>query len=189
MSINDVVLLLPPPTKPSEIPARVDWQTIENSTGALPADYKEFVERFGTGKVDDFITICNPFSANTFVNLASFGDLARRGIEREVASESWSRVGELNPATLKPFGTTDNGDRLAWVARGEPDDWKVMVLSARSTEVDFFEGCMTEFIAAVLRGEVRSNVFPEDFPSEHPQFVSGVAFGTCEPPGTTQGHE
>lgn len=35
----------------------------------LPLDYKKFINKYGTGSINDFIWILNPFSENENLNL------------------------------------------------------------------------------------------------------------------------
>ncbi len=174
MSLAKLVSLLPPPKVASEVPRPPPWADVERQLGPLPADYKQFVECYGTGTIDNFITICNPFSANRFINLVSYSALARRALEEEVRSTSWSTVAPaLDVSRLLPFGGTDNGDRIVWVTDGPPDAWRVMVLDSRGPFLDHFDGGMSEFLARVLEGTFRSNVLASDFPGDTPEFTPG----------------
>jgi hypothetical protein len=69
MSLEALEEILQKPMEPNE-PGRPDeWSLVEEQLGiGLPADYKQFIEGFGTGNIDDFILILNPFSAHKFVN-------------------------------------------------------------------------------------------------------------------------
>jgi len=62
--------LLPPPADPVE-PGRPDgWPAVERSLGtALPGDFKAFTERYGSGTVDAFLYLFNPFTAGQDGNL------------------------------------------------------------------------------------------------------------------------
>jgi hypothetical protein len=62
--------LLTPPADPVE-PGRPDgWAAVEAAIGTeLPGDFKAFTERYGSGKVDDFLYLFNPFTAGQDGNL------------------------------------------------------------------------------------------------------------------------
>src|SRR5215216_143821 len=67
--------LLPPPADPVE-PGRPDgWAAVEATLGTrLPADFKAFTERYGSGTVDDFLYLFNPFAAGQDGNLLAEKD-------------------------------------------------------------------------------------------------------------------
>jgi hypothetical protein len=62
--------LLPPPADPVE-PGRPDgWAEVETAIGTqLPGDFKAFTELYGSGMVDDFLYLFNPFAAGQDGNL------------------------------------------------------------------------------------------------------------------------
>jgi hypothetical protein len=62
--------LLPPPADPVE-PGRPDgWAEVEGALGTeLPADFKAFTELYGSGTVDDFLYLFNPFTTGQDGNL------------------------------------------------------------------------------------------------------------------------
>lgn len=43
----------------------------------LPLDYKKFINKYGTGSINDFIWILNPFSENENLNLIKKGHVIR----------------------------------------------------------------------------------------------------------------
>jgi hypothetical protein len=62
--------LLPPPAEALE-PGRPDgWPAVEAALGTgLPSDFKAFTELYGSGKVDDFLYLFNPFTQGPDGNL------------------------------------------------------------------------------------------------------------------------
>lgn len=175
MSIEQLSAVLTPPPSPVETPRHAeDWAAAEAELGTpLPADYKAFVERYGTGAVDDFLWVFNPFSANEHVNLVSGGRTRLDGL-RSLRDEFDVEIGhELFPAAggLLPFGATDNGDVLFWEAAGEPETWTVIVRDARAPEYERFGSNMTGFLHDILSRKEVCGIFPESFPDEHPVFT------------------
>lgn len=50
--------LLPPPSSGGDT---VDWEQIERTTGlAFPADYRELVELYGGGEIDEYLSVSTP---------------------------------------------------------------------------------------------------------------------------------
>src|SRR5215216_123968 len=73
-SLNVLTTLMPPPPTPSEPPNEGGWQSVEARLGMeLPEDYKQFITHYGTGAVDTFLWVLNPFSTNTHLNLFDEG--------------------------------------------------------------------------------------------------------------------
>jgi hypothetical protein len=140
--------------------------------GKLPSDYKAFIERYGSGTIDHFLWVLNPFSANKNANLLEQRESILNAV-RELKKD-WPDQHPYNlfpePSGLLPFGGSDNGDMVFWLTDGEPDEWRVVVNAARDPEYDRFDCNMTDFLAGILTRRIRSIVFPDGFPSPQPVF-------------------
>lgn len=164
--------ILVPPEAPVENGYVGGWEQAESELGVpLPQDYKTFIDAYGSGQIDEFIWIFNPFSKNENLQL-----IRQLTIQSAVLSELVA-LGEnvpysVFPATggVIPFGITDNGDLLFWKTSEAPSEWTVAVNDSRSPEWQEFRGSMTEFLASLLHGKVRCKFFPEDFPRRRPVF-------------------
>ncbi|NHA00289.1 hypothetical protein G5V59_09735 [Nocardioides sp. W3-2-3] len=75
-------------------------------------------------------------------------------------------------AEILPWAISDNGDVCYWVRRPEspPDLWTVVVNDNGGPDWEPFDGTATEFLAAVFTRRLRSEIFPDDFPGEDPEF-------------------
>ena len=119
---------LPPPAHPVE-PGRPDgWAEVEGALGTgLPSDFKAFTELYGSGMVDDFLYLFNPFAAGEDGNLLFEKDRVLAGY-RQIRAKYPERLA-LPPfpeeGGVLPLGRTDNGDELYWVTEGDPDGWAV----------------------------------------------------------------
>jgi hypothetical protein len=160
--------LLPPPAEPLE-PGRPDgWAEVEAALGTgLPSDFKAFTELYGSGKVDDFLYLFNPFTQGQDGNL-----LAEK--ERVLAAYRQTRQRFPDRLPLPPFpdeggvlplGRTDNGDELYWVTEGQPDDWPVAVLESRAAFQEVHPMPVTGLLAALAANQLTSRVFPHDIVS------------------------
>jgi hypothetical protein len=175
MSVSDVARLITPPNNPNEAPQQRDWSKIEAQLAtSLPEDYKEFVDLYGTGKIDNFLWIFNPFSQNENINLAT-----QVRVQLTALSELQT-YGEVlpyklfpDPNGIFPFGITENGDVLYWNAVGQPEVWTVLVNEARSPDWEAFGMTMTEFLFKVLSRQIHPSAFPSAFPSDTPSFIRG----------------
>ena len=172
--ISSLTKLMRPPDNPSETPNGGGWESVEARLGIeLPLDYKEFVASYGTGSVDNFLWVLNPFSQNENLNLDNQAKI-RLHAQRQFSEES----GLKNPHSLHPdanglfpWGVTDNGDVLYWRGKGDPSTWEVAVCESRASQWREFKLSVGEFLAALVTGELVVDIFPDGFPSEAPQFV------------------
>jgi hypothetical protein len=172
--IKTLTDLMSPPTKPSDPPTPEGWDEVEAALGfKLPGDYKQFVSTFGTGAVDGFLWVLNPFSRNPHLNLIEDAR-STLSAEREFAEEAGPRIPyPLYPDAngLFPWGGTDNGDVLYWLRTGDPTAWSVVVRESRGPDWCEYKMSTTEFLACVLTRDIICDIFPDDFPSDAPRFV------------------
>jgi hypothetical protein len=171
---SNMEMIISPPVVPNEAPQCEEWGEIERKLGiALPTDYKYFLERYGSGRIDEFISIFNPNASNKFLNFNHQIE-EQLNVIRELKAEGSEVVPfEIFPAEggLLPFGKTDNGDVLFWVTVGQADTWSVAVNASRSPEWQVFSCGMVEFLSSILRKHESCSIFPNDFPSDTPIFV------------------
>lgn len=168
MSFIELLAVATPPV--NRAAAEVyEWLDVERRIGTpLPSDYKAFIDRYGLGKLGDFIVVFTPSDQSPHVNL---GIQIRQKLDtlKQLASE-WGE--ELPyplypaPGGLLPFGATDNGDVLYWLTSGSPDRWTVVVNEARGPDYDHHYCSMTTFLAEVISGQRRCRIFPRSFPTE-----------------------
>jgi len=186
MSIDSLLRLIPPPEDPAEAALSGQWAPVEAQLGlTLPADYKAYIQRYGTGCFGDFLWPFNPISKNKNLNLF---DQIR--IRLKEAVEDAARVGAASlyppfnhypqPGGLLPWGCTDNGDTLFWLTSLESGSWPIVIYECRAPEYDRFDGDMTEFIADVMFGRYHCPIFPENFSDVQTTFRSVTRQGQHE---------
>jgi hypothetical protein len=157
--------LLPPPAAPVE-PGRPDgWPAVEQRLGtALPTDFKAFTERYGSGTVDDFLYLFNPFAAGEDGNLLVEKDRVLDGY-RQTRARFPDRL-PLPPfpdeGGVLPVGRTDNGDELYWVTDGDPDDWPLALLASRAALQELHRMPVTGFLAALAANHLASHILPHE---------------------------
>jgi hypothetical protein len=171
MAIESVERILGRPAAPQEVPGANAWVSVESELGTtLPDDYKAFIESFGTGTIDEFVVVFNPFSRNKFVNLLERGRVELQAY-RQLKGGHYVHEVFPSPGGLLPFASTDNGNVFYWKTSGSPNWWTVVVYEARGPKYYEFKGGMAEFLTAVLTRAVKCDVLPRDFPSDRPAFV------------------
>ena len=175
--LKDLTELLPPPTTPLEVPTADDWLQTERSLGFLPSDYRQFIELYGTGQIDEFVWIFSPSTTNEYVNLQSQVTAILRGLadSADQFPDVFGMPRHPEPGGLLPFGSTDNGDNLFWVTKGPPDEWTVAVMGPRSPDIYKYNVGLVAFLRQLLSDEIQCKVFPEEFPADSPlEFASRV---------------
>lgn len=169
MAISQLIKVLQPPANPSENTG--DWQAVEKQMGTeLPAEYKTFIETYGTGIIGRFIYIWNPFAEEQFVNLIS-----RSSSDNNLFAEfilEWTDIerNRLFPFPVFPekfgvlsFGSTRNGDTLFWRTHGKPDEWSVMVWKIRSSRFELHDISMSRFLYFMITDERYNTLLREAY--------------------------
>jgi len=157
---------------PSDAPHPSAWPSVELELAVrLPDDYKEYIEIYGSGGIDGFLWIFNPFSGNENLNLKR-QVVRQRQVLADLRSQGEALPYDAFPLQggILPFGVTDNGDVLFWKTERRADDWTVVVNESRSPAWERFDLSMCGFLQGVLAGQVRCNIFPRTFPGPSPLF-------------------
>jgi hypothetical protein len=146
--------LLAPPVHGGDA---VDWEEIERTTRLVfPADYREFVESYGGGEIDEYLSISTPP-----VPGSPYGDLLDRA-DPVLSDRDCGELGALlSPGALPPllpFAETADSDVAFWLRAGAPDGWRLAVFRRQTphgtNRWTVFHGGMASFCVAVLTGEV-----------------------------------
>lgn len=172
MSIARLTKILEPPTRVEEV-SLTAWESVRSSLGQLPSDYREFIDTYGCGVVDDFLSVFGPWPRNEFLSIVVQAHVILDGLA--VSAARYPDVFKMprfpEPGGYLPFAGSDNGDSLFWVTEGDPESWTVAVMGPRSSESFFYDGSMTAFFCDVLERTIRCPMFPSDFPTvDHPSF-------------------
>jgi hypothetical protein len=157
--------LLPPPADPVEPGRPNGWSAVERSLGTgLPSDFMAFTELYGSGKVDDFLYLFNPFTAGQDGNLLVEKDrvLAAYRQTRARFPDRLSLPAFPDPGGVLPLGRTDNGDELYWVTDGQPDGWPVALVESRAALQEVHPMPVTGFLATLAANQLTSGVLPQD---------------------------
>jgi len=160
MTIDDLIRIMPPPSVPQDPIG--SWSKAERLIGiALPNDFKDFVQYYGTGQIGDFISILNPFSRHNTLNLVVQAPLQVE-VLRELSEEGETLPYPLfpNPNGLLPAGLTDNGDVIYWITAQHPDDWEIAINEARSPTYESYRCGLVEFLYQLTLGRIHSSILP-----------------------------
>ncbi|SFT75568.1 SMI1 / KNR4 family (SUKH-1) [Actinopolyspora lacussalsi subsp. righensis] len=173
-SLDRLRMLLPPP---EVAPAPQPWQDVERRLGvALPNDYKEFMEVYGDGTLEDYllleqlITSEEEFSEWWEEQLDDLRSAAERVPERYTL--------EPGRVDLLPWGFTIDVDVCYWWMdpREDPDRWWIVSRDRDVSRWSVFEGSMVEFLVEVVSGRRREPWMPCDFPGDSPWFKTTARY-------------
>lgn len=172
MAIEDLIAKMPPPEAPLEARGAT-WASVEDTIGTvLPGDYKAYIERYGSGRINGFVWIFNPFSSRQGINLVNQISV-QLGALKTLAQD----FGEQCPyplfpenGGLLPLGMTDNGDVIHWLTKGKSSDWKIVVNEARGPRYEEFDGDLTSFLRKILTRDSQCSLLPRSFPQGTPIF-------------------
>ena len=160
MTLASLYKLMPPPANPIE--TRGSWAEVEGALGTqLPEDFKGFIEHYGSGTIDHFISILNPFSIRPTLNLL---EQSKRQLDtlRELHEFGEQNPFELYPAEggLLPVAMTDNGDIIHWLTSGHRGEWTIVVNEARSPDYQQFACELTDFLTGIIDKSIVCRAFP-----------------------------
>lgn len=169
MSFKDLNNILPLPKYTYETGSNAEWPLIDDSY-PFPMDYIEFITKYGIGRIDNFLTLFNPFIDNDDWNFFK---------QKEWIISDFSELNESDPDYysfilypesngLLPIGITDNGDYVFWVVSSANSDlWNIAVIASRSPDVEYHQMNLVSFIEGILSKKIKSTCFPKDFPSSN----------------------
>jgi SMI1-KNR4 cell-wall len=170
-----LVAMVPPPDSPFEAGVAADFRRVEAELGLeLPDDYKQLVQKYGSGQWQQFWYVLNPFSANEYTNLLVQCQNRRPkkwsmlDAERGVCEAEGGRYPHpIYPEAggILPWAATDNGGRFFWLTAGKPNTWSTVYYSDRSPDFQVFEVSCTELLLGAVSGTVPifKGPFDEDF--------------------------
>ncbi|MFF4535330.1 SMI1/KNR4 family protein [Streptomyces aureus] len=160
--------------EPATLERSWDWEAVEAELGAaLPRDYRELVEAFGGGLLDEYLLLLEPGCPHDVY------DLVKISAEREEANDSLWRF-EGRPTEMESGGnrlicwaTTDNGEYLYWLVQpgDNPDSRPTLINSESGEDWERYDMTVTRFLTAVLTGEVRSEILWDRFPLPAHEFL------------------
>ncbi len=170
MAIEELTALVTPPESPTSIPDLPDWTSVESELGIeLPEDYKHFVLAYGSGLLANFFRVFNPFDKDDeymplVPSVRRVSSDRRDQRERQGEKEVAYPVYPDHPGILT-WGNDDNGNELYWLTTGRPDEWPCILGEGRAHLWEQFDLPMTTFLAKALKGEIKSTIWPDDFPN------------------------
>lgn len=180
MPLKDLLAICDPPQNPVDRPTAQDWKELEVGMGLeLPQDYKEFLDRFGTGAFGAFDEIEEDaffdllFTVSPGTTRHELGALSMIPPMTEAIAEFKRRWPDRVPGDVYPEaggllyvgGTTTRHD-LFWKTGGPPEGWTCLIGDNYCDNWFDFEADLTTSLAAIVAGDVPDWVIagPSSFP-------------------------
>lgn len=138
----------------------------------IPESHYDLVRAYGTGCFEDFLWIFAMGADNVNLDIESTTGVTQSILRAKAAPdlrEALTRYG-VTPQDLIQWGGTDNGDSLLWIPAGEPENWPTIVIQAGQLAFACSPRSSTGVVLDILTGELHIRFFPDDFPSDHPEF-------------------
>lgn len=174
--IIDLLMKILPHQCSSSSYSTQEWTAVESRFCiSLPQEFKDIVSEFGSGCVDDFIWLLNPFSENDNLNFnaAEYFIDAYKQLAADFP-EYYQRASYPENGSFFPWAVTDNGETFVWIIdkNRNPDEWAIAILSNDQGEEELYELSTIEFLTALLDKKIVSSILPEQFPSDNVTFTA-----------------
>lgn len=159
--MNSIQILMPPPPNAIDPPGVKVWSDVEGFLGvSLPSAYKEFLNVYGSGCINEFIWIFNPASKNKNIELLYQIRIrldALRDLKFQGECLPYNLYPEVDGAI--PFAATDNGDLLFFkpVAKSS---YFIVFNEARSPVCEEVNLTWSNFIVHLVSGKINSKILP-----------------------------
>ncbi|MFJ8471158.1 SMI1/KNR4 family protein [Kitasatospora sp. NPDC094011] len=133
----------------------IDWTSVEDRLGvALPTDYKDLAERFGSGAFDGYLQLFTPDTPSGHYDLVK----SAAWLGEQAAADEWInalyRPHPVFPAVggLLQWADSVQADGFYWLTdSAEPDAWPILCQADGESGVwERFDGSTSEFIHRVL---------------------------------------
>ncbi len=174
MYISKLENIIKPSNDLSDKYTKEKWDEIELALGIkLPTDYKEFINKYGVGSINDFLWILNPFTENSNLNLIKKGEEIREAYITSKNEFPDDFMHDMFPSNggLLPCAITDNGDEIYWLTSNTSDEWNIVVYESRSSDYYEYSMGLAEFLYKILEKEIECSAFPDDFPGDKCEFI------------------
>jgi hypothetical protein len=175
-SLDRILSIVAKPERVIDAGNEGEWRNIEDKIGFhLPSDYKLFIQYYGTGALNDFLYVFNPFTLNKNLNLLSQREdmIDSYRILKYNSPEKYPFSANSDVGGLLPWGITDNGDELYWLITGkDSNQWKIVSFKASDSYYETHDLTLTEYLAQLLEGRLKTHLYPDDFRNDKNRYFT-----------------
>ncbi|GAA4921402.1 hypothetical protein LX16_4940 [Stackebrandtia albiflava] len=137
----------------------VDWAAFARTSSVIPPeDYRELVDRYGSGMFGLYLQVFGPDDAmHTLKDGGLFGDFKT---EWEAEPEFTAARPGVRDAEVVWWGATEDAHTLVWLAEpGRPaEEWLIGLQGHDGPECEFYEMSTAEFLLAFVKDELDSDL-------------------------------
>ncbi|MFF5974045.1 hypothetical protein ACFY7C_21240 [Streptomyces sp. NPDC012769] len=146
---EQLVSVMPPGRDAGDV---VEWGDVETLYGTrFPRDYMDFVARYGSGTIQETISVRLPMVEGPVRPYLAVTKLDPARLER--MSHAAEGLGGHRLEDVLIWGDTVAADTLSWISAGDdPDDWPIAVYNSDDGWC-VFECGMVEFLLKIIRAE------------------------------------
>ncbi|WP_043844193.1 SMI1/KNR4 family protein [Amycolatopsis taiwanensis] len=148
----DVLMRLMSPPRYGGTP--VDWESMAWSwERPFPPDYQRFIEVYGAGTIQDFLSIVGPQPKD---DAGWDGMVDETGNAEDMWEDTSFKSSELEGTSpyLITWGVSGDADLFCWDATGEdPASWPVLVYDNTDGTFSHYDCGMVEFLIRMLGGD------------------------------------
>ncbi|GAB2995771.1 hypothetical protein GCM10023080_072560 [Streptomyces pseudoechinosporeus] len=138
----------------------------------IPGDHDDLIAAYGTGCFDEFLWIFANGAENANLDIDTNTRVMQsilRGKDVPALRQALSHH-RTAPEELIQWGVTDNGDSLLWIPICDAESWPTVVIQAGQLDFVISGKTSTGVVLGLLAGALSIRFFPDDFPSDHPEF-------------------
>ncbi|WP_328771222.1 hypothetical protein [Streptomyces sp. NBC_00286] len=168
--LRNLKALCPPP--PNLGPSH--HERPERTGRNIPGNHDDLIAAYGTGCFDEFLWVFANGAENANLDI----DTSTRVMQSILHGKAVPALREAlshyrtSPEELIQWGVTDNGDSFLWIPVGDAESWPTVVVQAGQLDFVISDKSSTGVILGLLAGALRISFFPEDFPSDQPEFLT-----------------
>ncbi|MCC9604766.1 SMI1/KNR4 family protein [Blastopirellula sp. JC732] len=170
MALDEILTLVPPPAE--TVDTLGDWSIAEKEFGlTFPADYKQFIETYGSGEFQRGLIISNLLTQEGRDRVRE--DLARYEELKEACEHEYILYPEC--PGLFPWGSDSNGHLYCWWTEGEPDEWGIVQLfhGYEDDPLEIVPGPITSFFVRFMSNAYSNMLGGIEFEPDQLRFTRG----------------
>lgn len=170
LMVEQLTSVLQPPDSGGD---RIHWERIYlESSAVFPADYRNFVEVYGGGFIDDYLDIFTPpVEGSVYGQILAEMTLVP-GVRHPDGYSFYP-----DPGGILRWGADSSGDDAFWrCVSDDPNEWTILVRKRHHGPNEdpwkSFHGGMVEFLLSIIRGDYPSPFSSPGVPSPDSTFTS-----------------
>lgn len=151
------------------------WQEFEKRSGIqFPTDYKKLINKYGTGRLNNFVWFLTPFVTDENVDFMKKSKqmLDAYKISRKKFPDYFQFNVYPEPNGLLPWGYTDNGDELYWKTNCFPDSWEIVLYESASPNYYYYKLSLSELLYKVITNQIYCSILSDSLSCQITKYIA-----------------